>query len=164
MPKSTLDRKGKMFSTREIIDVAIKIEINGENYYRQATLKVTDPSLQSLLLFLADEEHEHARRFESFKQRIEDSAEDRKLAELSGTMLQSVVGNQKFSLDDADLSQVDSTEKLIGIAIEFEKDSILFYEMLQSFIEDPHTLRQLEEIIAEENRHIEMLNDYQRPH
>ena len=153
-----------MFSAREIIDMAIKIERNGENYYRQATVKVTDPSLQSLLLFLADEEHEHARWFEAFKQRIKDSAEDRKLAEISGTMLQSVVGNQRFSLDDADLAELDSTEKLIGIAIEFEKDSILFYEMLQSFIEDSETLRQLNEIIAEENRHIEMLNDYRRPH
>ena len=153
-----------MFSAREIIDMAIKIERNGENYYRQATVKVTDPSLQSLLLFLADEEHEHARWFEAFKQRIKDSAEDRKLAEISGTMLQSVVGNQRFSLDDADLAELDSTDKLIGIAIEFEKDSILFYEMLQSFIEDSETLRQLNEIIAEENRHIEMLNDYRRPH
>jgi rubrerythrin len=153
-----------MFSAREIIDMAIKIERNGENYYRQATVKVTDPSLQSLLLFLADEEHEHARWFEALKQRIKDSDEDRKLAEISGTMLQSVVGNQRFSLDEADLAELDSTEKLIGIAIEFEKDSILFYEMLQSFIEDSETLRQLNEIIAEENRHIEMLNDYRRPH
>ena len=153
-----------MFSAREIIDMAIKIERNGENYYRQATVKVTDPSLQSLLLFLADEEHEHARWFEALKQRIKDSDEDRKLAEISGTMLQSVVGNQRFSLDDADLAELDSTDKLIGIAIEFEKDSILFYEMLQSFIEDSETLRQLNEIIAEENRHIEMLNDYRRPH
>jgi rubrerythrin len=153
-----------MFSAREIIDMAIKIERNGENYYRQATAKVTDPSLQSLLLFLADEEHEHARWFEAFKERIKDSAEDRKLAEISGTMLQSVVGNQRFSLDDADLAELDSTEELVGIAIEFEKDSILFYEMLQAFIEDSETLRQLNEIIAEENRHIEMLNDYRRPH
>ena len=153
-----------MFSAREIIDMAIKIERNGENYYRQAIAKVTDESLQSLFLFLADEEYEHARRFEAFKQRIKDSDEDRKLAEISGTMLQSVVGNQRFSLDDADLAKLDSTEKLIGIAIEFEKDSILFYEMLQSFNEDPETLGQLNEIIAEENRHIEMLNDYKRPH
>ena len=153
-----------MFSAREIIDMAIKIERNGENYYRQAIAKVTDESLQSLFLFLADEEYEHARRFEAFKQRIKDSDEDRKLAEISGTMLQSVVGNQRFSLDDADLAELDSTEKLIGIAIEFEKDSILFYEMLQSFNEDPETLGQLTEIIAEENRHIEMLNDYKRPH
>ena len=153
-----------MFSAREIIDMAIKIERNGENYYRQAIAKVTDESLQSLFLFLADEEYEHARRFEAFKQRIKDSDEDRKLAEISGTMLQNVVGNQRFSLDDADLAKLDSTEKLIAIAIEFEKDSILFYEMLQSFVEDPETLGELTEIIAEENRHIEMLNDYKRPH
>jgi rubrerythrin len=52
-------------------------------------------------------------------------------------------------------------EALIQLAIEFEKDSILFYEMIGSFIEDTETSEKLNEIIAEENRHIELLEDFQ---
>jgi len=52
-------------------------------------------------------------------------------------------------------------ESLIELAVELEKDTILFYQMLQAFIEDSDTLAGLNEIIAEENRHIEMLREYE---
>ena len=66
-----------------------------------------------------------------------------------------------FSLKEADLSKIDSMEVLIQLAVEFEKDSILFYEMIGSFIGDSETSEKLNEIIAEENRHIELLEDFQ---
>ena len=45
-------------------------------------------------------------------------------------------------------------DELIAIFIEFEKDTILFYEILEPFIEDDRTLADLKKIIAEENNHI----------
>jgi rubrerythrin len=80
---------------------------------------------------------------------------------MSGSILQSILGDQSFSLKEADLSKIDGVEALIQLAIEFEKDSILFYEMIGSFIEDSETSEKLNEIIAEENRHIELLEDFQ---
>ena len=153
-----------MFSVREIIDMAIQIEKNGEGYYREALRKTTDPSLESLLLFLADQESKHARWFEELKKRLKAPAEGGDLAEIDGTMLLRLVGKQRFSLDDVDVSQLDDVKKLLDVSIELEEDTIVFYQMLQAFIDDPDTLEGLNEIIAEENRHIEMLNDYKRPH
>ena len=76
------------------------------------------------------------------------------MAEISEAMLQNLVGDQTFSLDDADLSELNTVQSLIELAIEVEKDTILFYQMLQAFIDDSDTLEGLNEIIAEENRHI----------
>jgi rubrerythrin len=76
-------------------------------------------------------------------------------------MLQNLVGDQTFSLDDANLSELDSVKKLIEVAIELENDTIIFYQMFHSFIEDSDTLKGLDEIIAEENKHIEMLREYE---
>ena len=153
-----------MFSAREVIDIAIQIERNGESYYREALEKASDPSLESLLLILADQEHEHLRWFEELKQRLKDSAGAWEMEELSGSMLQNLVGNQRFSLDDVDFSDLDNVKKVLDVAIELEQDTILFYQMLQAFIDDPGTLETLNEIIAEEKRHIDLLNDYKRPH
>ena len=50
---------------------------------------------------------------------------------------------------------------LIELAIEFEKDTVLFYEMLRPFIGDPTVLDQLDEIIAEENDHVSKLQALQ---
>ena len=39
-------------------------------------------------------------------------------------------------------------------SLAFEEDTVLFYETLGAFIEEPETLRQLDVIISEERRHI----------
>jgi rubrerythrin len=152
-----------MFSLREIIDMAVQIEKNGENYYREALRETTDPSLGSLFVFLADQEQEHTRWFEGLKRQVQESAEPGELAEIDGTMLQRLVGNQTFSLNDVAVSELDGVKRLLEVAIELEKDTIVFYQMLQAFIDDPDTLAELNEIIAEENRHVEMLSEYQSP-
>ncbi len=150
-----------MFSIREVFDLAIQIEKNGEQYYRDAMKKISNPSLSSMLEWLADEEEKHQSWFSERKETLETKGDDLELAEMSGSILQSILGDQSFSLKEADLSKIDSVEALIQLAIEFEKDSILFYEMIGSFIEDSETSEKLNEIIAEENHHIELLEDFQ---
>ena len=160
LQQSDLERQEKMFSVREIIDIAIKIEKNGESYYREAMEKISSPDLKPVLLFLAEQEHEHIKWFEKLKVEIETAEMDQKVAEIGESMLQRLIGDQTFSLGDADLSELESVEKLIELAIELERDTIIFYQMLQGFIEDSETLKGLDGIIAEENRHIELLMEY----
>ena len=49
-----------MFAIKEIIDMAIRIEKNGEAVYRSAMEKISNPALVSLLEWMADEEDGHA--------------------------------------------------------------------------------------------------------
>ena len=49
-------------------------------------------------------------------------------------MLQRVLGDQTFSLKDVDFSKIDQIEDVIKLAIEFERDTVVFYEMIESFI------------------------------
>jgi rubrerythrin len=51
-------------------------------------------------------------------------------------------------------------DELISIFVEFEKDTVLFYEMIAPFIEDGETRTHMEAIIAEENRHIKRLKQF----
>ncbi len=150
-----------MFSIREVIDLAIQIEKNGEQYYRDAIQKISNPSLQSMLEWLADEEGKHQSWFSERKERLETEGDDLEMEEMGSDILQGILGDQSFSLKEADLSKIDGVEALIQLAVEFEKDSILFYEMIGSFIEDRETSEKLNEIIAEENHHIELLEDFQ---
>ncbi len=71
-----------------------------------------------------------------------------------------ILGEQSFSLKEVDFSQIDRINDLIDIFIEFEEGGILFYEMLQPFIQDQETLVQLNKIIAEEKNHIEQLREF----
>ena len=94
-----------MFSAREVIDIAIRLEKNAEKYYRQALEKTTDPSVASLLNSLADEEAEHAQCLEQLKQSVKISAKHSEMEELCDAVLRNLIGDQKFSLNEVDLSE-----------------------------------------------------------
>jgi hypothetical protein len=79
--------------------------------------------------------------------------------EMSSRMLRDLIGDQSFTLQDIDFPGLDNMQNLIDIFVEFEKDGILFYEMLRTFIKDQDVLENLDRIIAEEYRHIEILQE-----
>ena len=149
-----------MFTLSEIIDLAIRIEKNGENAYRKAQEEVSNPSLASMLQWLAEEEVEHVKWFTQLKEKAGTLAEDPKLEEMGKTILQGVLGDQAFSIKDADFSKIEDINSLLELSVEFEKDTVLFYEMLSAFIEDEETLSQLDKIIEEEKRHVQLLEEF----
>lgn len=149
-----------MFSVREIIDIAIRLEKNAEDFYCKALEQVSDSSLKKVLRFLADQEGEHGKWFERLKEHEKISTRDVGLDESGFMPLQDLIGDQRFSLSEVNPLELDTTEKLIEVAIEHEKDTILFYEMIGAFVDEPETMAGLNVIIAEENRHIELLEGY----
>jgi rubrerythrin len=146
-----------MFSVTEVFDIAIQLEENGERLYRMAAEQVTGESLRQMLSWLADEEERHRARFVEMKRATgilkmrEDWAD-----EASGAILQSVIGDHAFSLDDFDPRTLQDEGQLMRLAIEFEQDGILFYEMIRSFVSEPNALLQLDAILVEERQHVEM--------
>ncbi|MGD2268997.1 MAG: ferritin family protein [Desulfobacterales bacterium] len=146
-----------MFSIVEIIDIAIQLEKNGEAIYRRAIGDISQPALASLLEWMADEEIKHAAKFSDIKKKVAASSQNPIGEEMSRELINDLLGKQTFSLKDRDFSKIKRINDLIAIFTEFERDTVLFYEMLKPFIEDEETLAQLKEIIAEENSHIERL-------
>ena len=144
-----------MFTTDEIFDLAIRIEKNGEKFYRDLISRLEIGELQEALGWLADEEVRHAQFFANLKQESK-NRERRILGEdgVDNMLLQDLLGDRVFSLDDLDLSSLSDLRSLLQQAIEFEKDTILFFEMITPFVEEDAALVQLEAIIEEEHRHI----------
>ena len=139
--------------------MAIQLEKNAETFYRKALARVSTPILEPVLVCLADEERDHAQWFGRLKRALEEARASGEKEELDGEVLRSLVGDQKFSLDEVDLSKIDSVQELIELAVEHEKDTIIFYQMLQSFIDDPETSKELDEVIAQEEQHIRLLKE-----
>lgn len=146
-----------MFSLKDIIDIAMQIEQNSEKIYRYAAKKIEDPSMRSLLQWLADEEVKHMEWFEALKDNIADIGEHPEQMKFGRVLLQNAVGTHSLSLEDADFSTMDQVQDLINLVMEFENDTVLFYKMLQPLIEDQKTLEQLHAIIQEEENHARRL-------
>ncbi len=150
-----------MFTVRDIYDLAIRIEENGERFYRQAMGEVSSPRLKKLLEWNADEEAEHREFFKEKKNAIRDpkDAEDELAEQMSGFVLRDAVSDHAFSLEEVDFSKIFDEKELIRKAIGFEQDSITFYELIASFISDPATLEEIENIKEEERKHVTLLQD-----
>ena len=112
-----------MFTIRDIIDLAIQIEQNGEKVYRKAAREISNSSISSLLLWLAGEEVKHAKWFSELKEIVNETVEDPRIEETGKRILQGVLGDQSFSLRDVDFSTMKETADLLKAAIEFQEDT-----------------------------------------
>lgn len=149
-----------MFSPKEILDMAIKLEKNGETVYRQAIAKASSPQIASLLGWMADEEAKHANWFGELKNRLGEKNTESFMDEMSRELFDDLLGEKNFSLQDVDFSSAEQVHEMIAVFIEFEKDTVIFYQVLKPFISEKATLKVLQQIIDEENRHIEHLQQF----
>ena len=73
------------------------------------------------------------------------------------SLLREMMENQPFSLGEDRMQAVADLSSLLNLSIEFEQDTIMFYEMLRSFIDEAETREQLNRVIAEELGHVRQL-------
>jgi len=149
-----------LFSINEIIDLAVQIEQNGEKLLRSAQKEVSEPELVSLLQWMENEERQHAEWFSQLSPTPKESTDMSHLEEMGKNLLKDMLGDQSFSLGDTDFSKLDNIEGLITIMMEFEEDTVLFYQLIRSAVTDQETLKLLDRIISEEIRHAERLNAF----
>jgi rubrerythrin len=148
-----------VFNADEIFEMALKIEQNGEKFYRDSAARITDPEAIVLLLKLADMEAEHQRTFGAMKTAL--SAADRKAMTFdpnneTGLYLASLANTKVFFEKDIDASGL---EGIFKAALAAEKDSIAFYLGMKDLVPAGSGQEKIEEIILEERRHIRILGE-----
>ncbi len=136
---------------KELLNVALRIESDGYEMYSRLA-EENEGELQKLFKDLAIQEREHQKHFKKiFDKCLENEKE---YADWSDDE------NAGYLMSFAELSifpKLSGTKKpenindAIDMAIEVEKDSILFYTDLKSYFKSKQTIDQ---IIAEEKNHL----------
>ena len=148
-----------MFSFREVIDMATQIEKNGERIYQAAMHHTHDNGLKELLQWMADEEARHASWLGELAGQSDLLVSDESLKEMSDALVRDYLKDQAFSLKDVDFSAIKDTHELIRIFIEFEQDTILFYDLLGAFVPEESVKAKIRTIIDEEKNHVQKLRE-----
>lgn len=151
-----------MFTTQDIVDLAIQIERNGERFCRDALNLNLSKELADLLRWMADEELQHIEWFKNLKQGLTGTIQDTQIEKQSREMLSSILGDQQFSLADLDFNSEKDVNALLARLIEFEEDTVLFYEMIKTVVSDESVLKFLDLIIKEEKQHSRKLKEMMR--
>ncbi len=147
-----------MYTLDDIRQIAIQIEQNGEQAYRLAAKRAGHRDVAKILNWMADEEQRHGRWFAKMPTAAKAvPTEYQEMEALGRSLLKEMVENKTFSLDGDRLKSATDVLDILAQSLEFEEDTILFYDMLKAFMEDQSDIAQLDLIIDEERGHVKVL-------
>ena len=147
------------FNVDDIFEIAVKIEVNGAAFYRDAAGKIKDENHKKFLLDLAAMEDDHVVIFLNMQKELNDQEtlstgfdpDDENLAYLKALADTRVF----FKKEQPD----DTFQSILQTAIQTEKDSIAFYLGMKELIPAKFGKSKIDDIIKEEMSHIKIIAD-----
>lgn len=153
------------FTGREIVEMAIRIEENGMRYYADAARAAKTNRLKELFKALSEEEARHINLFTELKAAVpQDSASeafDPYILEAT-QYLKAMADTEVFTQPDEGgrlAEEVFDEKTALEVAIDREKDSIIFYYELDKMIRDKDNFV-VQELIAQEKDHLKKLTEH----
>ncbi len=148
-----------LIEKRDIINIAVKIEENGERFYREAAERAQAPELKEVLLMLAKDELKHKDIFINMLKDL--NFPDEPLSDEYQNYLKAYT--QRLIFQDKSSDFIEKMNKFdqiwaLDFAMQRELDSILYYYELKNVVaKNNHKL--IDMIIVEERSHFEKLSN-----
>ena len=146
----------------DVFEIAEQIERNGADFYIRAAELFEDPDICQMFLRLAEWEKQHKQTFALMKKRLSERSPQQSTPEaddlpdprvMAGLAVFGIRSNPAEELR----GRLEKTD-IIRIAVEKEKDSIVFYHGLKEFVPAGADKGKIDDIIKEEMRHIVILD------
>ena len=152
------------FNAVEVFRVAVKIEENGKKFYENALRVIDDPEVKKLFEELAEQEVEHKKRFEDLTARLPAQPQtpdvwfpENEMEAYIKMMADQHVFTSDASLDNA-LTQLRNVKDALRMAIEFEKDSVIFFLSMQDATDNKKDQEMIGLLVKEEQTHLRRLS------
>ena len=149
------------FNVSEIYQFAIKIEENGEKFYRKVANKTKNKEVKDLFNFLADEEVKHKKVFEELLSKIEKYEPPESYPGEYFAYLKAYAEELIFPKGVEREMEKEDVIEAINFGIRRELDSIMYYLEAKGFVpETQHN--QLDKIIEQERAHFVKLSNLKK--
>jgi len=151
---------GVQFNSSDILEIAVRIEENGGNFYRFAVQLSKDDRTKKIFQRLAEDEDRHGKIFKKLLSNIEVNSLPEGYADEYVSYLRNYVDSNIIFTKEAmerELMQINDVSSALNFAIRREMDSILYYQEIKSLLaKDQHKV--IDGIIGEERSHFETLS------
>ncbi len=155
---------GIHFNVDEILQIAERIERNGEKFYNRAAVNAPDEATKNMLLDLAAMESVHETTFREMREGL--SEQDRKSTVFdpdneSALYLQALADGKIFNTnaDPAErLTGSETIQDILETAIGLEKESVVFYAAMRDVVPVRLGRDKVDAIIKEELGHVASLS------
>jgi rubrerythrin len=148
------------YNADNIFEMAIEIERNGAKFYKDASDKISEQEIKELLISLNKMEIEHEDTFKDMRSKLKNDEKGITAFDPyneEADYLKSLADTKVFFDKEIDLS---SPREVLKRALTAEKDSILFYLGMKSFVPESMGKSWIDDIIEEEKKHITLLSSY----
>jgi rubrerythrin len=154
----------RVFEASDIVEIAVRIEENGANFYKFAEQIAHQEEAKNLFAHLAVEETAHKKVFEAIFANMEKSnLTESYEGEYNSYLRDYVDSNIVFTKEamDKELSNIKDTVSALDFAIKRELDSILYYHEIKRFVPSAQHMA-LDQIIDEERKHFAKLSEVKK--
>ena len=143
----------KILDAKDILNIAIRIEDDGEKFYRRAAGMAEDDETKEMFRFLADEEKDHQDFFRELEQEITDDSKADYPEEYMA-YISAYVDNVIFPADqpEDEAEKIQTVYEAINYSIRKELESVLFYHEIKPIVVKKHH-DTIDRIIEEEREH-----------
>lgn len=150
------------YTIKEIIDIAVGMEDAGFEFYKSVANKFDDEHIKDIFLYLADQEIEHKKKFQTLSSKIGNV--QGKYTDEYYLYMKALGGDRIYSNEnkdpDAVISGIHTPVDAINKGFQDEKEAILFYNEIKRYYENDREISDiLDRIIEEERKHAMRLWD-----
>ncbi len=151
------------FNAAEVFKVAIQIEENGKQFYERSQDRIDNPDVKKLFAELAVQEIEHKKKFETLKAQLPPQSSTSTIWDPDNELdkyIKAMADDHVFvSGDDLNerLASVKDTRSALKLAMEFEKDSVLFFLTMEDAAPGKQDQELIKTLVKEEQEHLKRL-------
>jgi rubrerythrin len=151
------------FNALEVMEMAKDIEKRGKKFYLKHAEATENRDLRELFKKLAQDEQDHYEKFVALTEKLRQNSDDADYLyeEDVSAYFNYLVEYSVFPKDDSEesIEALHDVEKALKLAIQAEKDSILFYREMCEYNEG-QTIEAVNTLIEEEKDHLRALGKY----
>ncbi len=151
-------------SVNEVIEFALNIERNGKAFYESALeRKDLQETAREIITDLRNEEINHENYFKTLRDQ-DDLAEliDPDGWDMTSSYLDSIIKAHIFTKEGAAIklaTEARDTMEILEFAMQFEKDTLLYFHSLYNETKDEKASKAIGAIIKEEMKHLQRLQN-----
>jgi len=150
-----------IFSASEIVEMGIRIERNGRDFYNGAAMLSKNDSARQIFELLSREEENHIKRFEDILSKVKKYEPSEAYPNEYFSYIKSIAGEYVFTQEEkgSEIAKgIKSDSEGVDLGIGFEKDSILFYQEMKKFVLAGEQ-KTVDGLLEEEKQHLRKLNE-----
>jgi rubrerythrin len=148
------------FSADEVFEMGMDVERNGEAYYRKAAELTKNAHIKAIFIDLMKQEQQHYIVFKNLKDKLPPRASLPTVADPDSEeylYLDALVKSRLFNnVHEAETlaSKVGSALEALKAALNFEKDTVLFFQTMKSMTDERLGRSEIDWLIEQEHNHI----------